>query len=173
MVTPRRTMIVEDDPDTRARFVATLEAMPELEIAATAAIQGIRTYCDEPLTLELLRGLVQDESRHISGMTLSLRAFAHTFGEEERARLKDVAVLGWTQGLAVTEAPACATSDLLDATYGGLAGVKTPSWPFFRQTLADILLPKLRLLGLLDADLAQRLSAAGCPVPEEALPSAA
>lgn len=145
-----------------------------LEIAATAAIQGIRIYCDEPLTLGLLKGVVQDESRHISGMTLSLRAYTHTFGETERARLKDAAILGWCQGLAVTEAPACANSDYLDGAFGGLGKVHTASWPFFRKTLSDILVPKLRLLGLLDRDLADRLIAVGCPVPDsQVLPAMA
>lgn len=54
MVTPRRTMIVEDDPDTRARFVATLEAMPELEIAATAGGCSEARACFERELPELL-----------------------------------------------------------------------------------------------------------------------
>lgn len=136
-----------------------------LEIAATAAIQGIRTYCDEPLVQGMLKGIVGDESRHISGLTLSLRAYQDTWDAELIAKLKDVAVLGWLQGLAVTERPACDMSDKLDRAYAGVTDVHTDSWPFFRKTLADILVPKLNILGLLDDELAGRLRDAGCPIP--------
>ena len=85
--------------------------------------------------------------------------------EDLRAELKDTAVLGWLQGLAVTERPACDMSDYLDRTYAGVESVHTDNWPFFRKTLAEILVPKLKLLGLLDKDLVGRLRDAGCPVP--------
>lgn len=138
-----------------------------LEIAATAAIQGIRSYCDEPLTLAMLKGIVGDESRHISGMTLAIRGYRDDFTPEQVARVKDAVIVGWIQGLAVTEAPACAMSDLLDGEFGGMTNVHTQNWPFFRKTLSDILMPKLKLLKLLDEDLAGRLVAVGCPVPEK------
>lgn len=140
-----------------------------LEIAATAAIQGLKSYCDEPLTGALLKGIVQDESRHISTQTLALRGYRETFDEETLAAIKDAAVLGWTQALAVTEAPACEMSDLLDRQFATAPATPTTSWPFFRKTLSDILVPKLKLLGFLDADLASRLEAAGCPIPAGAL----
>ena len=136
-----------------------------LEIAATAAIQGLRIYCDEPLTQALLKGVVQDESRHISGMTVAVRAYRDQLDEEAISRMKDTAVLGWLQALAVTETPACQMSDLLDTTFATAPLVPTQSWPFFRKTLSDILVPKLKLLGLMDEDLATRLRAVGCPVP--------
>ena len=140
-----------------------------LEIAATAAIQGLRVYCDEPLTHGLLRGIVQDESRHISGMTVALRAYMPQFDEETKEAIKDTAILGWEQALAVTEGPACEMSDHLDATFATAPVNPTTSWPFFRKTLSDVLVPKLKLLGILDQDLATRLRAVGCPVPTAAV----
>ena len=113
----------------------------------------------------MLKGVVQDESRHISGMTLAVRAWRDEMEEEDLARLRDTAVLGWHQALAVTEAPACQMSDHLDTVFATPQATPTTAWPFFRQTLADILVPKLKLLGLMDESLAQRLREAGCPVP--------
>lgn len=136
-----------------------------LEIAATAAIQGMRCYCNEPLMQGMLKGVVGDESRHISGLTLALRAYMHNWDDDLREHLKEVAVCGWLQGLAVTERPACDMADLLETTYVSAPEVGTENWPFFRRTLADILVPKLKLLGLLDQDLFDRLKAAGCPLP--------
>lgn len=149
----------------RERWESAALLVMVLEIAATAAIQGMRTYCDEPLLQGMLKGIIGDESRHISGLTLSLRAYSHTWDEETRELLKEAAVLGWVQGLAVTERPACDMSDRLDATYATAPESPTENWPFFRKTLADILLPKLKILGLLDEDLANRMREAGCPVP--------
>lgn len=146
--------------ETRALLVMVLE------IAATAAIQGMRSYCDEPLLQGMLKGIVGDESRHISGLTLSLRAYQHNWDDELRSQLKETALLGWLQGLAVTERPACDMADWLDSNFATAPERPTENWPFFRQTLADILVPKLKILGLLDEDLAARLREAGCPVPE-------
>ena len=142
-----------------------------LEIAATAAIQGLRSYCDEPLMQAMLKGVIGDESRHISGLTLCLRAYEYTWDDAMRERLKDTAILGWQQGLAVTERPACDMSDELDSRLATAPESPTTEWPFFRKTLSDILIPKLKILGLLDEDLAVRLRAVGCPVPEGAVPT--
>ncbi len=132
-----------------------------LEVAAMAAIQGLRTYCDEPLLHQLLRRIVSDESRHISSLTLALRNPAMSLSDAERCRLQDIAILGWLQGLAVTERPVLTVArTLADET----EEIDDSEWIYFRKLIASTLIPKLELIGIYDETLAARLEGDGCPI---------
>lgn len=139
-----------------------------LEIAALASLQGMRAFCQEPLAQRMLRKVVSDESRHISALSLALRCPDTGIDEEERQRLQDVTVLGWTQGLLVTERPVLNVSRLLDGedelTDEDLRHAPPGAWLFFRQMIAATMLPKLKLAGIYDEALEHRLVAAGCPI---------
>ena len=84
-----------------------------------------------------------------------------TNSPEQIARLHDIVMLGWHQGLAVTERP-------VHQVAMEMAGVPDaepdPEWFFFRRMIGTTLIPKLQLAGIWSADLERRLEAAGCPL---------
>lgn len=147
-----------------------------LEIAALCAIQGLRTYCDEPLLQALLRRVIGDESRHVSTLILALRSpdgeVGLTPAAPERARIQQIALLSWKKALEVTEAPVLAVAQALDQ-HAGLPDAtldeqqeeaSSTEWAWYRMQLARTFLPKLEALGLLDEALIDALAQAGCPV---------
>lgn len=142
-----------------------------LEIAALASLQGMRAFCQEPYAQLMLRKVVSDESRHISALSLALRCPDTEIKEEERHRLHDVAVLGWTQGLLVTERPVLNVVRMLDGKDDlvdeDLRNAPPGAWFFFRQMIAATMLPKLKLAGIYDEKLEQLLADAGCPITSE------
>lgn len=175
-VLPRRFVVAERLPSEanpqKLGWQAMLAVLLVLEISALAAIQGLRTYCDEPLCGQLLRKIVSDESRHISSLVAALR-LPEAQDPAVQAAVEDAVVLGWRQGLQVTEVPTRAVAQALEErVYPAEAGASSSpptlenaaDWNFYRQHIAQTLLPKLALCGLLDASLMQRLRDAGCPV---------
>lgn len=152
-----------------------------LEIAALCAIQGLRTYCDEPLLQALLKRILSDESRHVSTLVLALRSPDGQLGlapdSEARARIQEIALLSWSRALEVTELPVLVTAMTLDVqtrlfptsaleqarAMESIEQVST-EWAWYRLQLARTLLPKLETFGLLDDALLERLIQAGCPV---------
>lgn len=147
-----------------------------LEVAALAAIQGLRTYCDEPLSGQLLRRIVSDESRHISSLVAVLR-LPEAQDPAVQVAVQDAVVLGWKQGLLVTEGPTRAVAQALEQRVDAgqrsdvarsLDELPLPTdegapWRFYRDLIAQTLLPKLALCGLVDDRLLERLRLAGCP----------
>jgi predicted unusual protein kinase regulating ubiquinone biosynthesis (AarF/ABC1/UbiB family) len=132
-----------------------------VEGIALAAFGLVHQYSSEPLIKEITRYVMADEARHVAFGALSLAGVYDDMSASELKERKDFVVeAAWLMrdrflATEVWERLGIPLDDgLLDAS-------RSPMLQLFQRILFAKITPNLRKIGLLDADLTQRLMAIG------------